>query len=172
MSSVGELRLRGMTSTTAPQTTIDAPADGHAATVTAVLDAPRADLFRCHVEADLFVRWWGPAELTSKVDRFEPVTGGSWRIVHVDPEGGEYGFRGVFHEVVPDERIVLTFEFEGMPGHVCLETHTFTDVEGGTRITQQAVFQTVEDRDGMLSSGMEAHAPVAMAQLLEVARDL
>ena len=157
---------------TTPETTLVAEPGSHETTVSAVIDAPVAAVWRAHVDPDLFVRWWGPAELTSKVDRFEPETGGSWRIVHVDPEGGEYGFRGVYHEVVPDERLVLTFEFEGMPGHVCLERHTFEPVDGGTLVTQHAVFQSVEDRDGMLQSGMEQHAPVAMAQLQEVARSI
>ena len=157
---------------TTPETTIVAEPGSHDTTVSAVIDAPLTAVWSAHVDPDLFVRWWGPAELTSKVDRFEPVTGGSWRIVHVDAEGNEYGFRGVYHEVVPNERLVLTFEFEGMPGHVCLETHTFEPVDGGTRVTQHAVFQSVEDRDGMLQSGMEEHSPVAMAQLQEVASSL
>jgi uncharacterized protein YndB with AHSA1/START domain len=100
------------------------------------------------------------------------VTGGAWRVVHVDPDGNEYAFRGVYHEVVPSERVVLTFEFEGMPGHVCLERHTFESVDGGTKVTQHSVFQSVEDRDGMAESGMEQHAPVAMAQLQDVASGL
>jgi hypothetical protein len=73
---------------------------------------------------------------------------------------------------VAGERLVLMFEFEGMPGHVCLETHTLEAVDGGTKVTQHAVFRSVADRDGMKESGMEQHAPVAMAQLQEVARAL
>ncbi len=157
---------------TGPATTIDAPAGSHAATVTAVIDAPRDAVYRAYTDPDLFLRWWGPAELTATADRWEPVTGGSWRVVQTDADGGQYAFRGVYHEVVPGERVVLTFEFEGMPGHVCLEVHTLEDVDGGTRVTQQAVFQSNEDRDGMLQSGMEGHAPVAMAQLQAVAQAL
>ena len=155
-----------------PETTFVAEPGSHESTTSAVIDAPVDAVYRAHVERDLFVRWWGPAELTSKVDRWEPVTGGSWRVIHVDPDGNEYAFRGVFHEVVPNERLVLTFEFEGMPGHVCLETHTLEAVEGGTKVTQHAVFQSVADRDGMKDSGMEQHAPVAMAQLQDVAGSL
>ena len=86
------------------------------------------------------------------------------------PDG--HTFRGEYHEVVPAERMVLTFEFEGMPGHVCLATHTFEPVDGGTKVIQHAVFQSGADRDGMKDSGMEQHAPVAMAQLQDVARSL
>lgn len=155
-----------------PDTTFTAEAGSHAATATAVLAADLESIFRCYTEPEHFVRWWGPTELTSHVDRWEPTSGGSWRVVQTDGDGNEYGFRGVYHDVVPNERVVLTFEFEGMPGHVCLETHTFEAVDGGTRVTMHSVFQTVEDRDGMKDSGMEAHTPVAMAQLQDVAQGL
>ena len=155
-----------------PETTFVAEPGSQEVTTSAVLDAPIESIWRAYVEPDLFVRWWGPAELSSKVDRWEPVTGGSWRVVHVDQDGTEYAFRGVFHEVVPGERLVLTFEYEGMPGHVCLETHTLEALDDGTKVTQHAVFQSVADRDGMKESGMEQHAPVAMAQLQDVASSI
>ena len=155
-----------------PDTTFVAEPGSHEVTTTAVLDASIESIWRAYIEPDLFVRWWAPAELSLKVDRWEPVTGGSWRVVHVDQDGNEYAFRGVYHEVVDGERLVLTFEFEGMPGHVCLETHTLEAVDGGTKVTQHAVFQSVADRDGMKESGMEQHAPVAMAQLQDVAGSL
>jgi uncharacterized protein YndB with AHSA1/START domain len=155
-----------------PDTTFVAEPGSHEVTTSAVIDASAAAVYRAYVDPDLFVQWWGPAELSSKVDRWEPVRGGSWRVVHIDNDGTEYAFRGVYHDVVPGERIVLTFEYEGMPGHVCLETHTFEAVDGRTRVTQHAVFQSVADRDGMKDSGMEQHAPVAMAQLQEVASRL
>ncbi len=157
---------------TAPTTSFIAEPGSHAATISAVIAAPLESVYRSYIEPELMVRWWGPAELTSRVDRFEPVTGGSYRIVHIDADGNEYAFRGVYHEVVPKERIILTFEFEAMPGHVCLEAHTFEAVDGGTKVTQHSVFQSVADRDGMKDSGMEQHAPVAMAQLQEVAQSL
>jgi uncharacterized protein YndB with AHSA1/START domain len=118
---------------TTPETTYIAEPGGHAVTVSAVIAAPLDAVYRSYVEPEQFVRWWGPAELQSKIDRWEPVTGGAWRVVHVDPDGNEYAFSGVYHEVVPSERVVLTFEYEGMPGHVCFERHTFESVDGGTR---------------------------------------
>ena len=93
-----------------------------------------------------------------RLDKFEPRSGGMWRYVHKDKEGNEYGFHGVNHEVLPPERIIDTFEFEGLPekGHVALDTARFEELPGGrTRLTMQSVFQTVADRDGMLQSGME-----------------
>jgi uncharacterized protein YndB with AHSA1/START domain len=154
------------------ETTFSAEPGSHAATITAVVDAPRDAVYRAYTEPGLFTQWWGPAELTSKVERFEPVDGGSWRIVHVGPDGSEYGFHGVYH-LVSQDKIVNTFEFEGVAGHVCLETVTFEDLDGGrTRLVARSVFESVEDRDGMKDSGMEAFAPVGMAQLEKVAQSL
>jgi uncharacterized protein YndB with AHSA1/START domain len=158
-----------MTST--PETTFIAEPGSPEATIVAVIDAPRDAVYRAYTEPDLYVQWWGPSELTSKVDAFDAATGGSWRIVHVDPAGNEYGFHGVYHLVSPDA-IVSTFEFEGVPGHVCLQTATFEDVDGKTRVTSQSVFQSVADRDGMKDTGMEEFAPVGMAQLAKVAASL
>jgi uncharacterized protein YndB with AHSA1/START domain len=84
--------------------------------------------------------------------------GGQWRFLNRDPQGTEYAFHGVYHEVRAPERIIDTFEFEGLPeaGHVCLEKLTLEALPGGrTRLTTQSVFQSVADRDGMLQSGME-----------------
>ncbi|HRN68963.1 MAG TPA: SRPBCC domain-containing protein, partial [Promineifilum sp.] len=70
--------------------------------------------------------------------------------------GNVYAFHGVYHDVVAPERIVQTFEYEGMPGHVVMETAVFEDLgDGKTRVVTQSVFQSVEDRDGMAASGME-----------------
>jgi uncharacterized protein YndB with AHSA1/START domain len=93
-----------------------------------------------------------------RLETFEPRNGGSWRYIHADQDGNEYGFHGVFHEIAAPERIIQTFEFEGLPekGHVTLETARFEALPGDrTRLTAQSVFQSVEDRDGMLQSGME-----------------
>lgn len=152
-----------------PDTTFVAEPGQHDMTITATIAAPRDAVYQAFVDPDLVPDWWGPAELTSKVERYDATSGGSWRIVHVDPAGNEYGFNGVFHAVTPD-RIVRTFEFEGMPGHVSLESVTFEEVEGGTRVVEHAVFQTVEDRDGMADTGARDFAPVGMAQLQQVAQ--
>ncbi len=84
------------------------------------------------------------------------------------PDGNEYAFKGVYHDITPPERLVFTFEFEGMPGHVLLETMTFEEDYGKTTLTDRSVFQTVEDRDGMLESGMEEGAAETMDRLAEL----
>ena len=153
------------------ETTFTAEPNRHDATTVSLIDAPLSAVYKAYTDADLYSQWWAPPELTARVDRFEPVTGGSWRIVNVDADGNEYAFRGVFHEVSP-ERIIQTWEFEAMPGHVSLETVTFEEVAGKTKVTSHTVCQSVEDRDGLKDSGMEAHAPVAMNQLEKVAQSL
>jgi uncharacterized protein YndB with AHSA1/START domain len=96
--------------------------------------------------------------MTTIVDKMDVKFGGIWRYVQRKPDGSEYGFRGVYHAIVPNERLVFTFEFEGMPGHVMLETLAFEEHDGKTKMTDSSVFQSVEDRDGMLQSGMEGGA--------------
>jgi uncharacterized protein YndB with AHSA1/START domain len=155
-----------------PDTTFTADLGTLDMTTTAVIDAPAAKVYRAFTEADLVVRWWGPAELTSRVDTFDVSDGGRWRIVQTDPDGNEYAFNGVVHSVVPNERVIQTFEFEGLPGHVCLQTLTLEETGGKTKVTEHAVFQTVEDRDGMADTGARDFAPIGMAQLSEVVASL
>ncbi len=123
---------------------------------TRVLDAPRELVYRAYTDPDLLRQWLGPRRLTMTLCNMDVRPGGSWRFVHADNEGHEYGFHGVFHDVKPNERLVRTFEWEGMPGHVSLETAEFEEQGDKTLIKGQSVFQSVEDRDGMVSSGMEA----------------
>ena len=120
-------------------------------------DAPRELVFEAHTDPKLFVQWMGPRDLTTNLEIFEPVSGGKWRFVQKDQDGNEFGFHGVFHEVSP-ERVIQTFEFEGLPesGHVVLETLRLEDLPNGrTRLITQSVYQSVSDRDGMIQSGME-----------------
>jgi uncharacterized protein YndB with AHSA1/START domain len=124
----------------------------------APFDAPRELVFKAYTDPELYVQWLGPRRLKMTLEKFEPTNGGSWRYIHRDENGNEYAFHGVNHEVTRPERIISTFEFEGLlePGHVSLETATFEELPGGkTWVTTKAVFQSVADRDGMLQSGME-----------------
>jgi uncharacterized protein YndB with AHSA1/START domain len=118
-------------------------------------DAPRDLVFRAYTEPELLVQWLGPRDLTTTVDRYDVRDGGRWRYVQKDPEGNEHGFHGVFHGEPSPEAIVQTFEYEGMPGHVMLETTTLEERGGTTLARTVASFQSVADRDGMVASGME-----------------
>ena len=121
-------------------------------------DAPRELVFKAYTDPTLVPQWWGPRRLMTVVDKMDVKTGGIWRYVQRDADGNEFAFYGVYHDVVSPERIVCTVEFEGMPGHVGLSTVIFEEIDGRTRVVDSAVFQTVEDRDGMLQSGMEEGA--------------
>ena len=138
--------------------------------VTREFDAPRELVFRAHTDPKLFVQWMGPRDLNTNLVTFEPVSGGKWRFIQKDPDGNEFGFHGVFHEVSP-ERVIQTFEFEGLPesGHVVLETLRLEDLPNGrTRLTSQSVFQSVADRDGMLQAGMETGVVEGYERLDEI----
>jgi uncharacterized protein YndB with AHSA1/START domain len=141
--------------------------NSHSITLTREFDAPRALVFKAHTDAEMVANWWGLRQYRTIVDRMEARKGGMWRFVQTGPDG-EFGFNGVYHDVVADERLVYTFEFEGMPGHVLLETLTFEERDGKTLLTDVSVFQSIEDRDGMLASGMEAGANESMERLDEL----
>jgi uncharacterized protein YndB with AHSA1/START domain len=121
-------------------------------------DAPRDVVFATFTDPKLIPEWWGPRGRTAVVDHMDVRPGGSWRFVIENSDGVETAFRGTYREVSPPERIVQTFEWEGMPGHVAVETATFEDLGGRTRIVTTSIFHTTEERDGMLSSGMEKGA--------------
>ena len=136
---------------------VTTPSDREIAS-TRIFDAPRELVFEAHSSCEHMSNWWGPRryEVSSCEMDFRP--GGTWRIVHKGSEGEIPAFRGEFREIVRPERIVWTFEWEGMPGHVSVQTATFEEHDGKTVLTATVVFDSVEDRDGMLESGMESGA--------------
>jgi uncharacterized protein YndB with AHSA1/START domain/DNA-binding transcriptional ArsR family regulator len=136
--------------------------------MTRVFDAPRDLVFEAHSSCEHMQNWWGPRkyEFASCEIDFRP--GGKWRIVHKGPgEEPDQGFHGEYREIVPPERITWTFEWEGMPGHVAVETMTLEEHDGKTTITASSAWDTVEDRDGMLNSGMESGAAESYERLDE-----
>jgi uncharacterized protein YndB with AHSA1/START domain len=123
--------------------------------VSGVFNTRKANVYRACTDSSLIPQWWGPANLTTKVEKHELWQGGQWRFVQHDRQGKEFVFRGVYHTVIPAERLTYTFEFEGMPGHVMLVTDTYAEADGKTKWTEQSVYQSVEDRDAMIDTGME-----------------
>ncbi|MEO8770242.1 MAG: SRPBCC family protein [Ferruginibacter sp.] len=122
------------------------------------LEAPRELVFRVFNESELLLQWLGPANMEMEIDKLDSRTGGSYRFLHCDPNGNKYCFNGVIHEVLAPERIIRTFEFEGLPerGHVSLEFLTLEPLSNErTKLTIQCIFKSVADRDGMIMSGME-----------------
>jgi uncharacterized protein YndB with AHSA1/START domain len=120
-----------------------------------VFDAPRDRVFAAFTDPRLIPEWWGPHGTTAVVDEMNAKPGGDWRFVLHSADGSETGFRGTYRELSPPERIVQTFEWEGMPGHVSVETAVFEDLGERTKVTTTSLFHTTEERDGMLASDME-----------------
>jgi uncharacterized protein YndB with AHSA1/START domain len=138
--------------------------------ITREFDAPRELVFKAHIDPKLYVQWLGPRGYEMILDTFEPYSGGRYRYIHKDANGNEFAFHGVFHEI-SEERMIQTFEFEGMPepGHVTLDTMRLESLPGNrTRVTVQSVFQSVADRDGMVQSGMEQGVREGYERLDEV----
>jgi uncharacterized protein YndB with AHSA1/START domain len=120
-------------------------------------EAPRELLFKAHTDPEMYEKWVGPRDLTMTVEEMDARDGGSFRFVH-ERDGHKYAFHGVYHEALAPERIIGTFEFDGLPekGHVIFGTTKFEELPGGrSRLVHQSVFQSVADRDGMIQSGME-----------------
>lgn len=131
-------------------------------------DATPAQVYRASSDPELVTRWLGPRDLDMRVIEYDVRPGGSYRYVHIDAAGNEYGFRGVFHTVIPNERVIQTFEFEGAPGFVTLESATYEDLGGRTRLRGHSVFPSVESRDLALASGMEGGMVESMERLEEL----
>lgn len=119
-----------------------------------IFNAPRDRVWKAMTDPKLVAQWWGRGNKLD-VEKLEVVRGGHWRFVE-HSDHGDHGFEGRFAEVTPPERIVQTFEWDGMPGHVALETCTLEDLgDGRTRVVTISLFLNVQDRDGMMDSGME-----------------
>jgi uncharacterized protein YndB with AHSA1/START domain len=119
-----------------------------------IFNAPRDRVWQAMTKPELVAKWWGRGNKVV-VERMELEPGGHWRFVE-HSDHGTHGFEGRYSEIVPPERVVQTFEWDGMPGHVVLETMTLEDLgDGRTKLVNLSLFMTAADRDGMMSSGME-----------------
>ncbi len=134
-------------------------------------DAPRDLVWRAFTEPDRLARWWGRGHKLT-IERLEVARGGHWRFVEHTPDG-DHGFEGRYREVMPPERLAMTFDWDGNPGHVSVTTIELDDLGGGrTRVTTTALFHTAEERDGMLEAGMVDGMNESYAALDKVLTDL
>jgi uncharacterized protein YndB with AHSA1/START domain len=128
-------------------------------TMTRIFNAPRELVFKTMTDPKHLPNWWGPKQYITVIDKMDVRAGGSWRFVQRGADGSEFAFHGVYHSVNAPEQTVSTFEFEGMPGHVMLETVTLEALpDNKTKLIVTGAFQSAADRDGMISSGMEQGA--------------
>ncbi len=123
--------------------------------ITREFDAPRDVVFKAMTDPALIPQWWGPRKYETIVDKMDVRPGGAWRFINRGA-GEEFAFRGEYREITAPERIVQTFEFEPLAGHISIETATFTEQNGRTLMTNHTQFASKEDRDGMIQSGMES----------------
>lgn len=141
--------------TTTRTTTIALDARVPIIRITRDFDAPRALVFRAHVDPELVVRWLGPHDTQMTVETWDCRTGGAYRYVHSRP-GFATSFFGSFHEVRADECIVQTFTWVGMPDSVSLERLDLVDLGAGrTRLVATSLVDSFEARDAFAQSGME-----------------
>src|SRR5256886_12853998 len=140
--------------------------------LTREFDAPRDIVFKAMTDPALLPKWWGPRRYKTVVDTLDVRPGGKWRMRNIAADGGEHAFRGEFREVTPPERIVWTFEYEPLAGHVSVETMTLTERDGRTLLTVHDQFSSKEDLDGMVNSGMESGARESYERLDEVLAEL
>jgi uncharacterized protein YndB with AHSA1/START domain len=143
--------------------------DELAYTMTRVFDAPRELVWKAYTDPELVPKWWGPRYLTTTVEKMDVRVGGVWRYIHKDAEGNEFAFNGVYKEVKAPERLVSTFEFEPMAGHISTDTLTLEELpDGRTKLTARTTFKSIEDLEGMLQSGMEGGAVETWDRLEEL----
>jgi uncharacterized protein YndB with AHSA1/START domain len=149
-----------------------ASAGSPAVVITQWFDVPRDLVFQTYIDPAFLPHWWGPRRLTTVVDTMIVKAGGEWRFVQRDSAGSQFAFHGVYHTVQPPELIVSTFEYEGTPGHLLLESVRFESQGKKTKLTDQSVFLSTEDRDEMIREGMESGAVESMERLAEVLEKL
>ncbi len=138
------------------QTDIKAPPGKQEIIVTRSYNAPRELVYKTVTDPKLIPQWWGPRNLTTTVEKMESRTGGQWRFIQRDPDNNIFAFHGVYHKAKSPELLIYTMEWDGMPDHVLLNIDRFYERDGVTICTSRSIFETVEDRDGMLQQGMES----------------
>ena len=120
-----------------------------------VFNAPREKVYEAMTDPELIPKWWGRRVDTTIVEEMNVEVGGRWRFVS-ESEEGTHGFSGTFRELDPPARVVQTFEWDGMPGYISVDAADLEDLgDGRTRVVSTSTFHFAEERDGMLSSGME-----------------
>jgi uncharacterized protein YndB with AHSA1/START domain len=140
--------------------------------ITREFDAPRHLVYKAYTTPELIERWWSGDRGNVTSVEVDLRVGGKWRYVMTANVGFEVAFHGVFKEIVPNERIVSTEVYEGMPDGEALDTTTFTDLGGRTLLTTTMQLKSKQDRDAVINSGMEGGMQEAMDHLEQVAISL
>lgn len=140
--------------------------------MTRIFNAPPELVYKAYSTPELVAKWWGWEQNTTIIDVMDFQPGGKWRYYQTI-DGKDEAFRGEYKEIVPNEKITYTFEYEGYPGHICTETIEFIAQEDGTTLLRNtSVYDSKEERDGMIESGMEDGARHTWDRLEDVAEGL
>ena len=134
-----------------------------------IFNAPPERVWRIYTDPAMIPKWWGPRTLSTVVDAMDVRVGGRWRYIQNDGNGNTFAFRGEYKIVDPPKKLVATFEFEPMAGHIVTDTYLFDALpEGKTQVVVKSVFETLEALEGMLQSGMEGGADESWDRLEEL----
>jgi uncharacterized protein YndB with AHSA1/START domain len=142
--------------------------------VTREFDAPRHLVYEAWTTPELIKRWWSGERGEVTIADVDLRVGGIWRYVMVSNGGSEVAFHGEYREIVPNERVVTTEVYEGVPetdGDVVC-TYTFTEKDGRTTLTLLVDHPSKEIRDMVIDSGMEGGMQEALDHLEQVAVSL
>jgi uncharacterized protein YndB with AHSA1/START domain len=165
-------RRKEMAVTSSGTATVTLPTDEQIL-ITREFDAPRHLVYKAYTTPELVKRWWNAKRGEVTVAEIDLRVGGTWRYVMVTDDGFEVGFHGEYREIVPNERLVSTELYEGVPdGEPTLNTLTLTETDGRTTMTILVEAPSREVRDAIIDSGMEAGMQDAMDLLEEIAVSL
>lgn len=138
-------------------------------TMSRVINAPIEKVWKAYTDPEAVAKWWGQRASETIIDEMDVRVGGKWRYIQREKDGTEYAFNGEYKEVEAPTKLVSTFEFEPMPGHITTDHLTLESLpDGRTKITAVSTFDNVEDLDGMIASGMEGGAEESWDQLQEL----
>jgi uncharacterized protein YndB with AHSA1/START domain len=124
--------------------------------ISRIFKASAKHLFKASTDPIEIPKWWGPGYLTTTVDKLDLRVGGVWRFIQKDAKGKEFIFNGIYKEIDAPNKLVYTFEYEAIPGHILEETVTFTEQPGGTtKLNIVSRYTDVADLVGMINMDME-----------------
>ena len=130
-------------------------------------EASLESVYKAYTDSMIIPLWRGPRNLNTYVDKLDVKLNGKWRFIQTDINGKTYAFNGIYRVVIPCVKLVNTFEWEEMPGHIILDTTIFSYENNKTKIVTVSQFSSLDDLEGMLNSGMEFGLTQSIERLCE-----
>lgn len=158
-----------MSEKTQNETVVTLPSDTEVH-VERVFDAPRDLVWDCYTDEALVADWLGPRRLKMRIEKWDFRVGGEWHYFHIDEGGNEYEFFGEFREIEQPSKVVQTFNFVMEPQPpASTDSVEFVELDDGrTRLIANTTFESKEQRDGMVQSGMEKGMTESFERLEEI----